>query len=320
MDVKRNITMVTDFILLGFLECPQLQAVLFALFLGTYLVTLAGNLGLIVLIRMFSHLHTPMYFFLSNLSFVDVSYTSSIAPKMLYDFFRERKSISFVGCATQLFFFIGMGSSECCLLAAMAYDRYAAISSPLLYPSLMSPTICVGMVITAYAGGFLTGLVETSSIFQLRFCGSPVINHFFCDLPPLTSLSCSSTFISQVVNFLVVCGVGGASALVVFVSYGYIIAAVMKIHSTHGQMKAFNTCASHLTTVVLFYGSGLFSYLHSKAGYSQDKDKVVSVFYGAVIPMLNPIIYSLRNKEIKEALKKLKERKKQVSCLCYIVT
>lgn len=268
MAVGRNISMVTNFILLGFLEHPQLQVVLFVLFLGIYVVTMAGNLGLIVLIRMDSHLHSPMYFFLSNLSFVDVSYTSSIAPKMLCDFFREQKAISFVGCATQLFFFIGMGGTECCLLAAMAYDRYAAIANPLLYPSIMSPTTCVGMAITAYAGGLLTGLVQTSSIFQLHFCGSRVINHFFCDLPPLMSLSCSSTFLSQVVNFLVVCTVGGSSALVVLVSYGYIIAAVMKIHSIHGRMKAFNTCASHLTTVILFYGSGLFSYLHSNAGYS----------------------------------------------------
>ncbi|XP_038172929.1 olfactory receptor 5A1-like [Arvicola amphibius] len=275
MAVGRNISMVTNFILLGFLEHPQLQVVLFMLFLGFYMVTMAGNLGLIVLIRMDSHLHSPMYFFLSNLSFVDVSYTSS---KMLCDFFREQKVISFVGCATQFFFFIGMGGTECCLLAAMAYDRYAAISNPLLYPSILSPTTCMGMAITAYTGGLLTGLVQTSSIFQLHFCGSRIINHFFCDLPPLMSLSCSSTFLSQVINFLVVCTVGGASALVVLVSYGYIIAAVMKIHSIHGRMKAFNTCASHLTTVILFYGSGLFSYLHSSAGYSQDKNKVVSMF------------------------------------------
>ncbi|XP_005369742.1 olfactory receptor 5A1-like [Microtus ochrogaster] len=316
MAVGRNISMVTNFILLGFLEHPQLQVVLFVLFLGIYVVTMAGNLGLIVLIRMDSHLHSPMYFFLSNLSVVDVSYTSSIDPKMLCDFFREQKAISFVGCATQFFFFIGMGGTECCLLAVMASDRYAAITNPLFYPFIMSPTTCVGMPITAYTGGLLTGLVQTSSIFQLHFCGSRIINHFFCDLPPLMSLSCSSTFLSQVVNFLVVCTVGGASALVVLISYGYIIAAVMKIHSIHGRMKAFNTCASHLTTVILFYGSGLFSYLHSSAGYSQDKNKVVSMFYGAVIPMLNPIIYSLRNKEVKEALKKLKERTKQMSCLC----
>ncbi|XP_055989939.1 olfactory receptor 5A1-like [Sorex fumeus] len=314
--VGRNISIMTNFILLGFSEHLELQVVLFVLFLGIYLMTLSWNLVLIVLIRMESHLHSPMYFFLGNLSLVDISYTSSIAPKMLCDFFKKQKTISYIGCATQFFFFIGMGGTECCLLAAMAYDRYAAISNPLLYTALMSPTICVGLAITAYAGGFLTGLVQTSSVFQLQFCGSRVINHFFCDLPPLLVLSCSSTFLSQVVNFLVVCAIGGSSAIVVLVSYGYIIAAVMKIQSTGGRAKAFNTCASHLTTVILFYGSGLFSYLHPSSRYSQDNDKVVSVFYSVVIPMLNPIIYSLRNKEIKDALKKLKERKKHVISLC----
>ncbi|XP_004620535.3 olfactory receptor 5A1-like [Sorex araneus] len=314
--VGRNISIRPNFILLGFSEHLELQVALFVLFLGIYLMTLSWNLVLIVLIRMDSHLHSPMYFFLGNLSLVDISYTSSVAPKMLCDFFKEQKTISYVGCATQFFFFIGMGGTECCLLAAMAYDRYAAISNPLLYTALMSPPICVGMVITAYAGGFLTGLVQTSSVFQLHFCGSRVINHFFCDLSPLLVLSCSSTFLSQVVNFLVVCAVGGSSAVVVLVSYGYIIAAVLKIQSTGGRAKAFNTCASHLTTVILFYGSGLFSYLHPSTRYSQDDDKVVSVVYAVVIPMLNPIIYSLRNKEIKDALKKLKERKKQVISLC----
>nr|XP_006215011.1 olfactory receptor 5A1-like [Vicugna pacos] len=301
--LERNISTMSNFVLLGFSEHPALQVVLFVLFLGMYFMTLAWNLGLVVLIGVESHLHSPMYFFLGNMSFVDISYTSSVAPRMLGDFFKEQKTISFVGSAAQFFFFIGMEGTECCLLAAMAYDRYAAISSPLLYTALMTPTVCVGMAITAYAGGFLTGLIQTSSVFRLHFCGPRVINHFFCDLPALLLLSCSGTFLSQVANFLVVCAVGGTSALVVLVSYGYIIAAVMKIPSTQGQTKAFNTCASHLTTVILFYGSGLSSYLHSSAGYSLDQDKVVSMFYGAVIPMLNPIIYSLRNKDIKDALK-----------------
>ncbi|XP_042531674.1 olfactory receptor 5A1-like [Dipodomys spectabilis] len=312
-----NISMLSNFILLGFSAYPRLRVVLFLLFLGIYLVTLAGNLSLMALIRIDSHLHTPMYFFLGNLSLVDIIYTSSIAPKMLCDFFRKQKAISFVGCAAQCFFFIGMGGTECCLLAAMAYDRYAAISNPLLYPTLMSPTICLELATAACAGGFLTGLVQTTSIFQLHFCGPRILHHFFCDLPSLLDLSCSSPFLSQVVNFLVVCAVGGTSALVVLVSYAYIIMAVMKIHSTHGRMKAFNTCVSHLSTVILFYGSGLFSYLHSGPGYSRDKDKVVSLFYGAVIPMLNPIIYSLRNKDIQDALKKLKENKKR--CLLCVL-
>ncbi|KAM6160102.1 uncharacterized protein O8D03_012651 [Erethizon dorsatum] len=306
MAAGRNISTMTGFILLGFSEPRELQIVLFVVFLVGYLMTLAGNLCLIILIKIDPQLRSPMYFFLGNLSFIDISYTSSVTPKMLCDFFQEQKAISFVGCAAQFFFFIGMGGAECCLLEAMAYDRYAAISSPLLYPTLMSPDIYLGLAMAAYAGGFLAGLAQTSSIFQLHFCGPRVINHFFCDLPPLLALACSTTFLSQVVNFLVMCAVGGASALVVLVSYGYIIAAVVKIHSAQGRMKAFSTCASHLTTVILFYGSGLFSYLHSRAGSSWDKDKVVSMFYAAVIPMLNPIIYSLRNKEINDALRKLK--------------
>ncbi|XP_046499090.1 olfactory receptor 5A1-like [Equus quagga] len=312
----RNTSMMTNFILLGFSEHLELKVILFVLFLGIYFMTLAWNLSLIILIRMESHLHSPMYFFLCNLSFVDILYTSSITPRMLCDFFKQQKIISFVGCVAQFFFFIGMGATECFLLAAMAYDQYAAISNPLLYTTLMSPTICVGMAMTAYVGGFLTGLVQTSSIFWLHFCGPLVINHFFCDLLPLLILSCSSTFFSQVVNSFAVCAVGGTSALIILISYDYVIAAVMKIHSTQGWMKDFNTCASHLTTVILFYGSGLFSYLHSSTGSSWDQDKMVSMFYGAVIPMLNSIIYSLRNKEIKDALKKLKERKKQMPSLC----
>ncbi|XP_004683484.1 PREDICTED: olfactory receptor 5A1-like [Condylura cristata] len=315
----RNSSTMTHFILLGFSERPELQVVLFALFLSIYLMTLAWNLCLIVLIKMESHLHSPMYFFLGHLSFVDISYASSVAPKMLCDFFKEPKTISFLGCATQFFFFVAMGATECCLLAAMAYDRYAAISSPLLYTALMSPAVCLAMALMTYAGGVLTGLVQTSSIFRLHFCVPPIVNHYFCDLPPLLALSCSSTFLSQVVNFLVVCAVGGASAVIVLVSYGYIIAAVMKMHPSQGRAKAFNTCASHLTTVILFYGSGLFSYLQPSTGNSQEQNKVVSISYGAVIPMLNPIIYSLRNKEIKDAWKKLRERKKQVSSLCLLV-
>ncbi|XP_036621126.1 olfactory receptor 5A1-like [Trichosurus vulpecula] len=315
MATGRNITTVTRFILLGFTEHPELQVFLFVLFLGIYLMTLAWNLSLTILIRIDSHLHSPMYFFLSNLSFVDIAYTSSVAPKMLYDFFREQKTISFVGCAAQLFVFIGMGGTECCLLAAMAYDRYIAISNPLLYAAVMSPSVCVKMAMAAHTGGVFTGLVQTISVFQLYFCGPDVINHFFCDIPPLLTLSCSSTLLSQVVNFTVVCIVGGTSATIVLVSYVYIIATVMKIHSARGRAKAFNTCASHLVAVVLFYGSGLFAYLHPSARHSQNQDKVVSVFYGAMIPMLNPIIYSLRNKEIKDSLEKLKERRRQKS-LC----
>ncbi|KFO29521.1 Olfactory receptor 5A2 [Fukomys damarensis] len=300
--------MVTKFILLGFSDHPHLKIFLFVLFLGIYLLTFTWNLSLLVLIRVDSHLHTPMYFFLSNLSFLDVCYVSSTVPKMLSDLIAEQKTISVLGCATQYFVFCGMGLTECFLLAAMAYDRYAAICSPLLYTALISHTLCLRMVTGAYMGGFLSSLIETYSVYRHDFCGPNVINHFFCDLPPVLALSCSDTFTSQVVTFVVGVVVGVVSVLVVLISYGFIVAAVLRTSSARGRTKAFSTCASHLTAVILFYGSGLFMYMRPSSSYSLNQDKVVSVFYAVVIPLLNPIIYSLRNKEIKNAMRKAVER------------
>ncbi|XP_053418818.1 olfactory receptor 5A1 [Nycticebus coucang] len=308
-----NSSLVTMFILLGFTDHPKLQALLFMTFLGIYLVTLAWNLALIFLIRGNTHLHTPMYFFLSNLSFIDICYSSTVAPKMLTDSFQERKTISFMGCATQFFFFVGLGLTECFLLTAMAYDRHAAISSPLLYTTIMSQGICTRMVVGAYIGGFLSSLIQSSSIFRLHFCGPNIINHFFCDLPPVLALACSEIFLSQVVNFLVVVTVGGTSFLILLISYSHIVSAVLKIHSTEGRRKAFNTCASHLMVVTLLFGTALYMYLRPRSSYSPDRDKVISVFYALVIPMLNPLIYSLRNKDIKSALWKVLEKKKVFS-------
>ncbi|XP_045414099.1 olfactory receptor 5A1 [Lemur catta] len=305
-----NSSSVTMFILVGFTDRPELQALLFVTFLGIYLVTLAWNLALIFLIRGDTHLHTPMYFFLSNLSFIDICYSSAVAPKMLTDSFREQKTISFMGCATQFFFFVGLGLTECFLLTAMAYDRHAAISSPLRYTTIMPQGLCTRMVVGAYIGGFLSSLIQASSIFRLHFCGPSVINHFFCDLPPVLALSCSDTFLSQVVNFLVVVAVGGTSFLILLISYGYIASAVLKIRWAQGRWKAFNTCASHLVVVTLLFGTALFMYLRPSSSYSPGRDKVVSVFYALVIPMLNPLIYSLRNKEIKNALWRVLEKKK----------
>ncbi|XP_008840221.1 olfactory receptor 5A1 [Nannospalax galili] len=304
-----NSSTVTMFIFLGFSDYPKLQALLFLTFLGIYLVTLIWNLALIFLIRGDICLHTPMYFFLSNLSFIDICYSSTVAPKMLTDFFQEQKIISFLGCAVQFFFFVGLGLTECFLLTAMAYDRYAAISSPLLYTTIMSQGFCTCMVAGAYFGGFLSSLIQTSSIFQLHFCGPNIINHFFCDLPPVLALSCSSIFFSQVLNFLVVITAGGSSFLILLISYSYIVAAVLKISSVEGRWKAFNTCTSHLMAVTMLFGTALFMYLRPSSSYSLSRDKVVSVFYSLVIPMLNPLIYSLRNKEIKNALWKVMEKK-----------
>ncbi|XP_036036722.1 olfactory receptor 5A2-like [Onychomys torridus] len=313
MAAGRNNTVVTKFILLGFSDQPQMKVFLFMLFLGIYVLTLAWNLSLITLIRMDTHLHTPMYFFLSNLSFLDICYSSSAAPKMLSDIITNQNTISFVGCATQYFVFCGLGLSECLLLAAMAYDRYAAVCKPLLYMTLMSHTLCLKLVAGAYMGGFLSSLIETFSIYQQDFCRPNIINHFFCDLPPVLSLACSDIFTSQVVTFILGVIVGVMSVLEVLISYGYIVAAVLKISSAKGRSKAFSTSASHLTAVTLFYGSGLFMYMRPSSSYSLSQNKVVSVFYAVVIPMMNPIIYSLRNKDIKNAVRKAVERDYKLS-------
>ncbi|EFB16798.1 hypothetical protein PANDA_018173, partial [Ailuropoda melanoleuca] len=304
----RNTTAVTKFILLGFSEFPKLTIVLFSIFLGIYLMTVSWNLGLITLIRVDSHLHTPMYFFLSNLSLLDICYVSTIAPKMLSDFFKKQKSISFVGCTVQYFFFSSLGLTECCLLAAMAYDRYAAICNPLLYTAIMSPTLCVQMVAGSCVTGFFGSFIQLCALLQLHFCGPNVINHFFCDLPQLLILSCSDTFFFQIMTSVLTVIFGLTSVLVIMISYGYIVATILKITSAEGRSKAFNTCASHLTAVTLFFGSGIFVYMYPNSGDSPSQNKLASVLYTVVIPMLNPLIYSLRNKEIKDALNRWKKR------------
>ncbi|XP_015290770.3 olfactory receptor 5AN1 [Macaca fascicularis] len=304
-----NITEITYFVLLGFSDFPRIITVLFTTFLVIYITSLAWNLSLIVLIRMDSHLHTPMYFFLSNLSFIDVCYISSTVPKMLSNFSQEEKTITFVGCIIQYFIFSTMGLSESCLMTAMAYDRYAAICNPLLYSSIMSPTLCVWMVLGAYMTGLTASLSQIGALLQLHFCGSNVIRHFFCDMPQLLILSCTDTFFVQVMTAVLTMFFGIASALVIMISYGYIGISIMKITSAKGRSKAFNTCASHLTAVSLFYSSGIFVYLSSSSGGSSSFDRFASVFYTVVIPMLNPLIYSLRNKEIKDALKRLQKRR-----------
>uniref|UniRef100_H2R7S9 Olfactory receptor n=1 Tax=Pan troglodytes TaxID=9598 RepID=H2R7S9_PANTR len=304
-----NITEITYFILLGFSDFPRIIKVLFTIFLVIYITSLAWNLSLIVLIRMDSHLHTPMYFFLSNLSFIDVCYISSTVPKMLSNLLQEQQTITFVGCIIQYFIFSTMGLSESCLMTAMAYDRYAAICNPLLYSSIMSPTLCVWMVLGAYMTGLTASLFQIGALLQLHFCGSNVIRHFFCDMPQLLILSCTDTFFVQVMTAILTMFFGIASALVIMISFGYIGISIMKITSAKGRSKAFNTCASHLTAVSLFYTSGIFVYLSSSSGASSSFDRFASVFYTVVIPMLNPLIYSLRNKEIKDALKRLQKRK-----------
>ncbi|XP_058383391.1 olfactory receptor 5A1-like [Diceros bicornis minor] len=305
MEWDRNHTSVSTFVLLGLSDGKEIQLLLFPIFLGIYLMTLIWNLGLIILIRMDSHLHTPMYFFLSFLSFLDICYSSSNSPRMLSDFLKDEKTISFISCATQYFSGCWMGQAECCLLAAMAYDRYVAIGSPLQYSAIMAPGLCQKMVAGAYGSGFLGSLVQTVSCFHLYYCGPNIIQNFYCDVTQIISLSCSDAYISQMILFLESIFVGFGSFCVIILSYAFIVASILKLSSIKGSAKAFNTCASHLVVVTIFYGTSLFMYLHPSSNHSKMQNKVLCVFYIILIPMLNPLIYSLRNKEIKEALKRM---------------
>ncbi|XP_012602093.2 olfactory receptor 5G9-like [Microcebus murinus] len=305
-----NYTRITEFIFIG-LKChPQLQVFLFLLFLLFYLITVTGNLAMIVLIHMDSRLHTPMYFFLSHLSFVDICFSSVVGPKMLTDFFAERKAISFLGCALQQWFSGFFVATECLLLASMAYDRYVAICNPLLYSVAMSQRLCIQLVVGPYAAGFLNTMTHTTAAFRLPFCHSNIINHFFCDMSPLLSLICADIWINKLLVFIVAGALLAVSSLTIVVSYFYIVSAILRIRSADGRRKAFSTCSSHLTAVSILYGTLFFIYVRPGAIFSLDLNKVVSVFYTSVIPMLNPLIYSLRNKEVKAAMGRMIAKKK----------
>ncbi|XP_005065121.1 olfactory receptor 1013-like [Mesocricetus auratus] len=303
--MERGNHTVTEFILLGFSTDPVMQMVLFVLFLGVYSLTLLGNTTLIILICNDSRLHTPMYFFIGNLSFLDLWYSSVYTPKILVTCISEDKSISFAGCLSQFFFSAGLAYSECYLLAAMAYDRYAAISNPLLYSQAMSRKLCFSLVIYSYTGGFVNAIILTSNTFTLDFCGDNVIDDFFCDVPPLIKLACDVKESYQSVLYFLLASNVITPTLLILASYLFIIAAILRIHSTQGRLKAFSTCSSHLISVTLYYGSILYIYSRPSSSYSLKRDKMVSTFYTVLFPMLNPMIYSLRNKDVKEALRKL---------------
>ncbi|NP_001000730.1 olfactory receptor Olr278 [Rattus norvegicus] len=299
-----NYTALTEFILLGLTNDPVLRVILFIIILCIYLVTVSGNFSTILLIRVSSQLHHPMYFFLSHLAFADIGYSSSVTPNMLVNFLVERNTISYLGCGIQLGSAVFFGTVECLLLAAMAYDRFIAICSPLLYSNKMSTQVCVQLLIGSYIGGFLDASSFTLSFFSLLFCGPNRVNHFFCDFAPLVKLSCSDVSVPAVVPSFTAGSIIMMTMLVIAVSYIYILITILKMRSTEGRHKAFSTCTSHLTAVTLFYGTITFIYVMPKSSYSTDQNKVVSVFYMVVVPMLNPIIYSLRNKEIKGAMKR----------------
>ncbi|XP_017372690.1 olfactory receptor 5M8-like [Cebus imitator] len=302
--MRRNFTLVTEFILLGLTSCWELQILFFTLFLAVYMVTVAGNLGMIVLIQANARLHTPMYFFLSHLSFVDLCFSSNVTPKMLEIFLSEKKSISYSACLVQCYLFIALVHVEIYILAVMAFDRYMAICNPLLYGSKMSKSMCSFLITVPYVYGALTGLMETMWTYNLAFCGPNEINHFYCADPPLIKLACSDTYNKELSMFVVAGFNFTYSLLIILISYLYIFPATLRIRSTEGRHKAFSTCGSHLTAVTVFYATLFFMYLRPPSKESVEQGKMVAVFYTTVIPMLNPMIYSLRNKDVKEALSK----------------
>ncbi|XP_032702463.1 putative olfactory receptor 5AK3 [Lontra canadensis] len=305
---QNNGTEVTKFILLGFAGQHKSGHILFIVFLVIYLATLVGNMGMILLIKIDSCLHTPMYFFLQHLAFVDLCYTSAITPKMLQNFVETEQSISFTGCMVQLLVYGAFATNDCYILAAMAVDRYVAICNPLRYPTVMSQAVCLQLLVGSYFLGFLNASVNTSFTFSLNFCKSNKINHFFCDEPPLLALSCSNIDFNIMLLTIFVGFNLMFTVLVVLFSYIYILAAILKISTVAGRKKAFSTCASHLTAVIIFYGTLSYMYLHHGTKESQEQEKVASVFYGIIIPMLNPLIYSLRNQDVKEALKGIRKK------------
>ncbi|XP_048216912.1 olfactory receptor 5I1-like [Perognathus longimembris pacificus] len=303
-----NGTVKTEFFLLGFSDHPELQTFLFLVFFTIYSVTLMGNLGMVLLITHSSQLHTPMYFFLCILSFTDACYSSVIAPKLLVNLIAEKKSISYNGCAAQFYFFCSLVDMESFLLAAMAYDRYIAICKPLLYTVIMSWNICCQLALGAFLGGTMSSIIHTTNTFLLSFC-SKEINHFFCDISPLFSLSCNDTYMHDIILVFFASLVEAICLLTVLLSYACILAAILKTGSAEGRRKGFSTCSSHLMVVTIYHGTLIFIYLRPSTGHSLDVDKATSVFYTLIIPMLNPLIYSLRNKDVKNAFKKIISRK-----------
>ncbi|XP_015344649.1 olfactory receptor 7A10-like [Marmota marmota marmota] len=304
MEPKNN-TRISEFLLLGFSEDPELQPLIFGLFLSMYLVTVLGNLLIILASISDSHLHTPMYFFLSNLSFVDVCFTSTTIPKMLMNIQTQSKAITYAGCITQMCFFFIFVELDNFLLTVMAYDRYVAICHPLQYSVIMNPRLCGFLVLVCWILSVLHALLQSLMVLRLSFCKDINIPHFFCELNQMVQLACSDTFLNDLVRYLVTVLLGGGPIAGILYSYSKIMSSIHAISSAQGRYKAFSTCASHLSVVSLFYGTGFGVYLSSAAAQSLPSSATASVMYTVVTPMLNPFIYSLRNKDVKGALLRL---------------
>ncbi|XP_075703621.1 olfactory receptor 2D3-like [Rhinoderma darwinii] len=298
-----NYSTVTEFILIGLSTDPSIQILLFQVFLIIYMSTLAGNFFLIVAVRTDRCLHNSMYYFLSSLSFLDICYTSIIVPKMLANFLALKKTISFTGCALQVYFYLLFGETECVLLAFMAYDRFVAICDPLRYNAIMNSVVCVWMISASWLTGCAISSMDMYFTYRLTYCGPNVINHFFCDAPLLLQLSCSDISVNNVIMLV------GSTVLLciplslILISYFKIFASIVRIRS--GKYKAFSTCVSHLVVVVLFYGTAMFMYIQPKQKGTENRGKMVAVFYTVITPMLNPLIYSLRNRDVQRAMRRL---------------
>ncbi|XP_068098146.1 olfactory receptor 5AR1-like [Hyperolius riggenbachi] len=304
-----NNSIVTEFVLFGFPDILSVQIALFYVFLLLYVLTITGNVLIIVATSSSTELRTPMYFFLSNLSFLEIFYTSVTIPKMLLNFIQKSTSISFMACAVQVYFFVALGGIECSLLAIMAYDRYAAICNPLHYVTIMDSATCIGLVFSSWTTGLINSVVHTTCVFHQNFCSSNIVNQFFCDIRPLLSLACDSTLSTEIV-LSVVGGIYGVGSFVLtLISYTHIISTILKIQTKKGQQKAFSTCASHVIVVSLFYGTSLFSYARRNSVHITDQEKLTPVIYAVITPTLNPLIYTLRNKEFKMVLTRLMQRR-----------
>ncbi|XP_053325473.1 olfactory receptor-like protein OLF1 [Spea bombifrons] len=303
MDWSGNISF-PEFSLLGFTQNEESTFPLFCIFFFMYIITLLTNIFMVVLIKTFNHLHTPMYFFLGQLSFLDTCYSSVISPRMLINFFTKDRSISITGCAAQMYFFVALGSTESFFLAAMSYDRYVAVCKPLLYIVTMTKPTCISLIVVSYVIGLLHSLIYVIYIFKLPFCKSHGIDHFFCDVLPLLKLSCSDTTLIEILLFTFTGSICMSCLLLIVVSYLLIISTILKIRSAKGRIQTFSTCTSHITVVSIYFGTILFMYLRPREKYKSNQDVVISVFYTIVIPLLNPIIYSVRNREVKTAIRK----------------
>ncbi|XP_063312529.1 olfactory receptor 6B1-like [Pelobates fuscus] len=300
-----NQTHVSEFIIIGFTNVREFQLVLFAVFLLMYILTFTQHAVIIVVIHLDYHLHTPMYFFLVNLSFLDISYVTVTVPRMLFSFISGIKTISVNGCFFQLYIFFFLGTTECFLLTAMAYDRYLAICDPLHYNGIMDRKACIKFAGGCWSVGFLAPVLPTTFTYRLSYCGSNVINHFFCDSPPILKLSCQNIHNVELINFVLGSLILLTSFLLTMISYFHIISTILKIPTADGRQKAFSTCASHLSIVIMFYGTTIFTYVRPRTINAFNFNKTVSLIYAVITPMINPIIYSLRNNDIRQALKKV---------------